>query len=189
MKIEDIYKDLPSLETERLNLRKFTIDDASDMFDYSSEPDVSRYVPWETHKSIKDTTDFLEYILNQYNSGKLAPWAIEYKQNNKVIGTIDFVAWSTSHYRAEIGFILSKDYWGKGLIVEAATKVIGFGFDNMELNKIEAPCMVENVQSQRVLQKLGMRLEGISKEKYFIKEKFRDMATYSILKKEYKEQK
>lgn len=187
MKIEDIYKDLPILETERLRLRKFTIDDASDMFEYSSEPDVSRYVPWETHRSIEDTNDFLKYILNQYNLGKLAPWAIEYKQQNKVIGTIDFVAWLTTHYRAEIGFILSKKYWGKGLVVEAATKVIEFGFENMELNKIEAPCMVENVQSQRVLQKLGMRLEGILKEKYFIKGKFWDLATYSILKKEYKE--
>jgi [ribosomal protein S5]-alanine N-acetyltransferase len=186
MKIEDIYIDLPILETERLKLRKFTIDDVSDMFEYSSEPDVSRFVPWETHNSINDTNDFLNYILNQYKSGKIAPWAVEYRTNNKVIGTIDFVAWSISHRRAEIGFILSKDYWGKGLMVEAATKVIEFGFNNMELNKIEAPCMVENVQSQRVLQKLGMSLEGVSKEKYLIKGKFRDMANYSILKKEYK---
>lgn len=185
MKVEDIFKDLPTLETERLTLRKFTIDDRQDMFDYSSEPDVSRFVPWETHKTIEDTNDFLSYILNQYSQGKLSPWAIEYKENKKVIGTIDYVAWSPSHHRAEIGFILSKDYWGKGLIVEAASKVIKFGFNNMELNRIEAPCMVENVQSQRVLQKLGMKLEGISKEKYFIKGKFRDMATYSILKREY----
>jgi [ribosomal protein S5]-alanine N-acetyltransferase len=70
-------------------------------------------------------------------------------------------------------------------MVEAAAKVIQFGFEKMELNKIEASCMVENVQSQRVLQKLGMRLEGISRQKYFIKGKFRDMANYSILKSEY----
>jgi ribosomal-protein-alanine N-acetyltransferase len=66
-----------------------------------------------------------------------------------------------------------------------ARKVIEFGFENMELNKIKAPCMVENVQSQRVLQKLGMKLEGILKNEYFIKDKFRDMAVYSILKEDF----
>jgi len=115
-----------------------------------------------------------------------AHWAIELKDNKKVIGTIDNVAWFPRHYNAEIGFILSKEHWGKGLINEAANKVIEFGFEKMELNKIEAPCMVENVQSQRVLQKLGMRLEGILRHKYFIKGIFRDMAVYSILKEEYK---
>ncbi|WP_368901978.1 GNAT family N-acetyltransferase [Oceanobacillus oncorhynchi] len=73
-----------------------------------------------------------------------------------MIRTIDFVAWPTFHYRDETGFILSKDYWRKGLIVEAVSKVIKFKFENMEVNKIEASCMVENTQSQRVLQKLGV---------------------------------
>jgi [ribosomal protein S5]-alanine N-acetyltransferase len=185
MKIEDIYNDLPTLETERLILRKITLNDVQDVFNYASEPDVSRFVPWEAHQSIEDSYNFINYILKQYEEGKLAPWAIELKQNKKVIGTIDFVAWFPHHFRAEIGFILSKEYWGMGLMVEAAAKVIQFGFEKMELNKIEASCMVENVQSQGVLQKLGMRLEGISRQKYFIKGKFRDMANYSILKSEY----
>lgn len=185
MKIEDIYNDLPTLETERLKLRKITLDDAQDVFNYASEPDVSKFVPWEAHQSIEDSYHFINYILKQYEEAKLAPWAMEFKQNKKVIGTMDFVAWFPRHFRAEIGFILSKEYWGMGLVVEAATKVIQFGFEKMELNKIEASCMVENVQSQRVLQKLGMKLEGISREKYFIKGKFRDMANYSILKSEY----
>jgi [ribosomal protein S5]-alanine N-acetyltransferase len=185
MHIKDIYQELPSIATPRLNLRKFKEADAQDMFHYASEPDVSRYVPWEKHNTIEDSIEFLNYILKQYKEAKLAPWAIEYKETKKVIGTIDFVAWSTIHSRAEIGFILSKEYWGKGLILEAASKVIEFGFTKMGLNRIEAPCMVENIQSQRVLQKLGMRLEGIAREKYFIKGKVRDMALYSILKNEY----
>ncbi|MCM3576361.1 GNAT family N-acetyltransferase [Mesobacillus subterraneus] len=185
MKIRDLYEDLPTLSTERLLLRKFNESDAGDMFEYASEPDVSKFVPWETHRTIEDTNEFLNYILTQYKEAKIAPWAIELKQANKVIGTIDFVAWSPIHSRAEIGFILSKGHWGNGIILEAAAKVIQFGFENMKLNRIEAPCMIENIQSQRVLQKLGMRLEGISREKFFIKGKYRDMALYSILKSEY----
>ncbi|WP_323744647.1 GNAT family N-acetyltransferase [Thermaerobacillus caldiproteolyticus] len=122
MKIRDIFSDLPTLETERLILHKFTLDDAQDMFDYASKPEVSRFVPWEAHRSVEDSYNFINYILKQYEVGKLAPWAIALKENNKVIGTIDFVDWSPSHYRAEIGFILSKDYWGKGLIVETGKK-------------------------------------------------------------------
>jgi [ribosomal protein S5]-alanine N-acetyltransferase len=115
MKIEDIYNDLPTLETERLILRKITLNDVQDVFNYASEPDVSRFVPWEAHQSIEDSYNFINYILKQYEEGKLAPWAIELKQNKKVIGTIDFVAWFPHHFRAEIGFILSKEYWGMGL--------------------------------------------------------------------------
>ncbi|RXJ04440.1 N-acetyltransferase [Anaerobacillus alkaliphilus] len=185
MKISDVFYDLPTLETERILLRKFILNDANDMFQYSSVPEVSKFVPWETHKTVENSKDFISYILKQYEESKLAPWAIELKENRKVIGTIDFVAWFPQHYRAEIGFILSKEHWGSGLIPEAANKVIQFGFDSMELNKIKAPCMVENVQSQRVLQKLGMTLEGVMKNEYYIKGMFRDMAVYSLLKKDF----
>ncbi len=185
MKISDVFSDLPTLETDRVLLRKFTRNDAADMFEYASEPDVSRFVPWETHNTIEDSQRFLDIILHQYEESKLAPWAIELKERKKVIGTIDFVAWFPGHSRAEIGFILSKDYWGNGLIPEAANKVIQFGFDHMALNKIKAPCMVENLQSQKVLQKLGMTLEGVLRDEYFIKGKYRDMAVYSLLKKDF----
>jgi [ribosomal protein S5]-alanine N-acetyltransferase len=141
MKIEDIYNDLPTLETERLKLRKFTLDNAQDVFNYASEPDVSRFVPWEAHQSIEDSYNFINYILKQYEEAKLAPWAIEFKQNKKVIGTIDFVAWFPRHFRAEMGFILSKEYWGMGLMVEATTKVIQFGFEKMELKSNNISCV------------------------------------------------
>mgnify|MGYP004718770921 CR=1 FL=1 len=79
MKVSDVFYDLPPLETERLILRKVTVDDAEDMFEYTSVPDVSKYVPWKTHQSIEDTHQFIAFIINQYESGKLAPWAIECK--------------------------------------------------------------------------------------------------------------
>ncbi|MEK3797028.1 GNAT family protein [Peribacillus sp. FSL H8-0477] len=187
MKVKDIYGELQTLSTDRLLLRKFAIGDAEDMFEYASEPDVSRFVPWESHNTIKDTYEFLNLIDKQYQEGKIAPWAIEFKQTKKVIGTIDFVAWFPINFRAELGFILSKDHWGDRIILAAAAKVKEFGFNKMKLNRIKAPCMVENSQSQRVLQKIGMKLEGVSREKYFIKGKFRDIAMYSILRNEYLE--
>lgn len=185
MEIADVYENLPALETERLKLRKLTMDDAQNLFEYASEPRVSKFVPWPTHETILNSKDFIQMALKNYESAKLAPWAIALKESNKLIGTIDFVKWLPKHYRAEVGYVLSHKYWGQGFTLEAATRVIQFGFEKMDLHRIEASFIVENVQSQRVLQKLGMTFEGISREQFFIKDRFVDLVHYAILKEEY----
>lgn len=77
---------------------------------------------------------------------------------------------------------------GKGLVTEAVKEVIKHGFEKMNLNRIYARCFVENIGSQKVLEKVGMKFEGILREQLFIKGAFRDMKIYSILRKEYYEQ-
>jgi [ribosomal protein S5]-alanine N-acetyltransferase len=185
MELADIYSDLPFFETERLILRKIKIDDVEDMFVYGSDPEVSRYVTWNQHQSISDTQEFVEFILAQYDSGRLAPWGIEWKETGKLIGTIDFVSWNTNHHFAEIGYVISRDYWGKGITTEAAKELIKFGFTNMGLERIQAKCFVENIGSERVMEKAGMSFEGILRKSMLIKGKHRDLKMYSILKEEF----
>lgn len=185
MRVRDVFGNIPALETDRLVLRKLGKEDASDIYACSSDPEVSKYMPWETHRSIKDSEDYIEMAIEQYELGQLAPWGITLKESEKLIGTIEYVKWLPNHYRAEISFVLSKRFWGKGYILEATKKVIQFGFSHMELQKIEALSMIENVQSQRVLQKLGMRFEGVLRNHWWIKDQFRDIVQYSILKKEF----
>lgn len=185
MKTKDIFGDIPILETDRLILRKLTIEDAADLFEYASEPEVSRFLPWEKHRTSHDTEEFIRSAIESYESSHLAPWGIALRSNNKLIGTIDFVRWLPNHFRAEIGFVLSNRYWGQGLTLEATKRVVRFGFERMELQKIEAQSMIENVQSQRVLQKLGMRFEGVLRNHWWIKDQFRDTVQYSMLKNEY----
>lgn len=110
MAAENIFSNLPTLETERLILRKITLADAADMFAYMSEEDVARYVTWDAHKTIQDTERFIRFVLSKYESNSPAPWAIEYKEKGKVIGTIDFGMWQENHRVAEVGYALSKDY-------------------------------------------------------------------------------
>lgn len=184
--LKQTYFQLPTLETERLILRKVTKNDVQDMFAYCSIPEVATYVPWETHQTVADSEQFIQFILSQYEGGKLAPWAIEYKETGKMIGTFDFVTWFPQHARAEIGFVLSKDYWGNGITVEAAKKVIQYGYNEMNLNIIKAPCIKENTQSRQVLEKLGMHLDGVLRDEYMIKGQFRDMAVYSLRNDEVK---
>ena len=185
MKIEDICKELPSLETNRTLLRKLSLDDADDIFEYASEPEIAQYVPWEYHRSIEDTLTFLNSVIEKYRQNQNAEWGIVLKDNNKLIGSIGFHWWSIEHASAEIGYALSKQYWGHGIMSEVLHEVIRFGFSNMKLNRIEARTRVENTASQNVLKRAGMTYEGTIREQFFTKGEYRDFMMYSILRKEY----
>lgn len=185
MKMEEIFNDLPTIETPRLRLRKLTLKDAENMFSYCSNEEVAKYVTWDRHETIDNTIDFIMFVLEQYQSKKIAPWAIEVKETNEMVGTIDFVSWSTHHHHAEIGYALSQQYWGKGMIPEAATALLTFGFENMNLERIEARCFVENTASAKVMEKIGMTREGTMKKKMFTKGKFWDVNCYAILREDF----
>jgi len=188
MKIEDIFSNIPILCTKSLILKKMTLKDAEDLFEYASDPEVTKYITWAPHKSIDDSIDFLKSVLRRYENNEVSEWGIVYKENNKFIGTCGYVLWVPVHSLAEIAFALSREYWGKGLMTEAVKEVIKYGFEKMNLNRIYARCFMENIGSQKVLEKVGMKFEGILREQMFIKSKFSDMKIYSILRKEYHEQ-
>ncbi|SMQ80961.1 ribosomal-protein-alanine N-acetyltransferase [Bacillus sp. OV166] len=185
MEIEKIYGDLPILETERLILRKVTLDDAEDIFSYGSNEEVSKYVTWNTHQTLSETKEFIGFVMNKYESSQVAPWGIEHKETGKFIGTIDFVWWQPNQKIAEIGYVISQDYWGNGLTTEVAKEVIRFGFEKMDLVRIQARCFVENIGSARVMEKTGMSFEGILRKGMFVKGKHRDLKMYSILEEEF----
>lgn len=178
MNITEKFCDVPKIETERLILRKITLDDAEEMYSYASNEEVTKSVTWDTHSSLSDTIEFINSFLPQYD----APWGIELKENGKFIGTVHFVWWQQQHHSAEIGYVLSKEYWGKGLITEAARAIISFGFESMDLVRIQARCFLENKGSERVMKKLGMSFEGISRKVMYVKGEHKDLKVYSLLK-------
>lgn len=178
MNMIERFGDIPKIETECLILRKITLDDAEDMFLYASNEDVTRYVTWDTHSSLTDTIDFINNFLPQYD----APWGIELKESGKFIGTVHFVWWQPRHNSAEIGYVLSKEYWGKGLITEAAEAITTFGFESMNLVRIQARCFLENEGSERVMKKLGMLFEGINRKVMYVKGEHKDLKMYSLVK-------
>ncbi|WP_019242371.1 MULTISPECIES: GNAT family N-acetyltransferase [Bacillus] len=184
MEMENIFAQMPQLETERLILRKITMKDAEDMYEYTSQEEVSKYVTWEAHQTLADTKGFIHFAQQKYYLKKVAPWGIQLKQSNKLIGTIDFVSWDPKHKIAEIGYAISKYYWRKGITSEAAEAVIKFGFNNMDLVRIQARCFVENIGSQRVLEKNGFTYEGTMRKAIFVKGRHQDIKLYSILKEE-----
>jgi len=181
----DIFRNLPLLETERLRIRKLSLRDANDLFEYASLPEVAEHVSWDYHRNISDSVRFLRMITAQYEDGIPSPWGIVLKENSKLIGTIGFHIWSSVNFFAEVGYALSKDYWNRGIMTEALNTVLDYGFIRMSLNRIEATCMLDNAASEKVLMKCGMKYEGIMQKKIFAKEKFHDLKLFAILKTDY----
>ena len=185
MNIQDIYSDLPPLKTERLLLRKITTEDLDDFYAWASDPDVTQYVTWYSHTNPEETQEFINRILGRYKYAKIAPWAIVDRQENRMIGLNGFCTWDTRHHRAELAYVLSKPYWGKGYIPETSPAIINFGFQRMNLNRIAARCRVPNIGSARVMEKCGMTYEGTLREVALIKNEYVDLKHYAILKKEW----
>ena len=187
MKVREVFGDLPEIKTGRLLLRGMTPDDAADVFEYASDPLVARYVIWDAHRSIKDSESFLELVVEGYRNGELGSWGMVDRESGKLIGTCGYDgSWLPAHARAEIGYALSRRYWGKGLMPEAVKALIEFGFDRMDLNRIVARCFSQNTASEKVMQKVGMTCEGTLREYLYLKGAYQDLKVYSILRSEYR---
>lgn len=182
---QEIFGNIPELKTERLILRKVLLSDARDMFEYANVPDVSKYLAWRAHRSPEDTHDFILKIIQNYMDEEAATWGIELAEENKFIGTIGFLYWDEENYTSEVGFALSNKYWNRGIITEALWKVISFGFTRMNLNRITARTRIENTASQRVLEKLGFKYEGVLRESMIIKGVFTDLKLFSLLRRDF----
>lgn len=184
MKVSDVFADLPTLRTPRLLLRKLRRGDAAAVFAYASDPEVSRYVVWETHRDIEDSLTFLEMMIERYHNAQVAVWAFEEITSGRLIGTGGFGNWSTAHARAEIGYTIGRADWNRGFATEALRAMIAFGFERMALNRIEAQCDVRNVASARVMEKAGMTREGTLRRRMVMHGEPCDVYIYSMLRSE-----
>ncbi|NOS85550.1 MAG: GNAT family N-acetyltransferase [Ignavibacteria bacterium] len=183
----DIFKNLPILETERLRLRKLSMRDAADVFDYASVPEVAEHVTWEYHRNISDSMHYLRFITQQYQDGIPSPWGIIHKELGKLIGTIGYHVWSLPNGFGEVGYALSKDFWNKGYTTEAFEEVIMFGFERLKLNRVEATCKLANTASEKVMLKCGLSYEGILRKRLFAKSEYHDLKLYSLLRNEWEQ--
>ncbi len=176
-----IYDLFSPLETPRLRIRKLGIGDAEDIYAFSRDPEVSRYVLWDTHRSIADSRAMVRGALRSYRLGEPASLAIEHRQSGKVIGTIGFVWIDDEHNCGEIGYSLAREMWGQGLMTEALRAMLEFAFARLHLNRVEALFDVRNRASGRVMEKCGLRREGCLRRRYYNKGEYIDVEIYAIL--------
>lgn len=177
------FSDLPCIKTEDLFLRPVKNRDAPDIYQYASDPDVARYVLWEPHRSLSETRSFIRYLRSLYRRGLPSSWAVELISTRTVIGTIGFMGYSPAHHAAEIGYSFSKSYWNHGFATQALKAVIVKTFDSVPgLNRLEAQHDIRNPASGRVMEKCGMKKEGILRERLFNKNEFVSVVLYSVIR-------
>tara|TARA_R110000868_G_scaffold142387_1_gene359692 strand:+ start:638 stop:1165 length:528 start_codon:yes stop_codon:yes gene_type:complete len=171
----------PTLKTNRLTLRGLKLEDAEAIFLYAKNPNVALYTMWDAHRSVKDTQDFIQhYVFSKYQNQEPEPFAI-IDESNQLIGTVG--CFKVKNHAMELAYALAESEWGKGYIAEAAKEVLDFCFKEYGVERIQCRCKAENVQSERVMQKIGMTYEGTLRRDVFHRDKFWDMKYYSILKK------
>ena len=183
--IYSIFSRIPTLETERFFLRKLSMDDTDDMYEYSKRNDVTEYLVWSPHPNKEYTFEYLSYLQNRYKTGDFYDWAIVCKDSCKMIGTCGFTRFDFQHNGGEVGYVINPEYKGKGIATEVSARIIRFGFENLALERIECKFIIENEASRRVMEKNGMIFEGIRRNGMLIKGKYRNIGICSILREDF----
>ncbi len=182
------FDPFPVINTERLLLRRISQNHINEIFFLRSDVKIMKYMDKIPAKTINDASDFIQKITEQEKNNEAITWAITIKGETKLIGTICFWKILKEHYRAEIGYQLHPEHWGKGIMQEAITEVLNYGFKIMNLHSIEANVNPGNKASIRLLEKNNFTREAYFKENYFYDEKFLDTAIYSLLASELNKQ-
>jgi RimJ/RimL family protein N-acetyltransferase len=176
------------IETARLALRPFRMDDLDDLYAYHSRPEVVRYLYWEA----RDRAQVEEYL-----EGKLGLTALEdegdglmlgivWREVGRLVGQVDLQWLSRKHRQGEIGFVLNPDYQGRGLATEAAEVVLRLGFDGLGLHRIVGRCDARNRASAGLMERLGMRREAHFVHNEIFKGEWGDELVYAMLDHEWR---
>jgi ribosomal-protein-alanine N-acetyltransferase len=175
------FSRFPNLETERLYLRRVAKADVNEIFALRSDSETMKYIPRPLVKTNEDALEHIAMIDEKIENNEGINWAITLKDSPKLIGIIGHYRIKPEHFRAEIGYMLLPEYYGRGIISEAIKETVKYGFEIMKLHSIEAIIDPENFASERVLQKSGFVKEAHLKENEYYEGRFLDTVIYSIL--------
>ena len=147
------------IETERLVLRIPSLADAEAIFNsYAQDSEVTRYLIWRPHRNIEETKTFLAACAVAWEDEVRFPYVITFKENGAVIGMIEI---RIDDFKADVGYVLSRQNWGKGMATEALRSLVEWALRQESIYRVWALCDVENAASGRVLEKVGMQREGV----------------------------
>ncbi len=174
--------------TERLVLREFKLEDWIQVLAYQSDPRYQRYYPL-TDRTPEEAQAFVQIFLEQQKEQPRRKFqlAVSLRGTHSLIGNCGIRLNTPKALQADIGYEFSPEYWGKGYATEAAQAIVYFGFSILHLHRIWSWCIAENMGSARVLEKLGMKLEGRLRENEYFRNRWWDTFMYGLLASEWKE--
>ena len=178
------HKGTVTIETDRLILRPFAMEDAEAMYrNWASDDEVSKHLTWPTHTSVEISKMVLTDWTSHYPEPDFYNWAIVLKENGpEPIGNISVVGINKEVDAATMGYCMSRAHWRKGIMAEALTAVIAFLFDEVGFNRVEADHDPNNPASGRVMEKSGMLHEGILRQAGRSNQGIIDVSRWAILK-------
>ena len=178
------HKGTKTIETERLILRPFVMEDAEAVFrNWASDDEVTKHLTWPTHGSVEVSRAVLSDWTSHYGEPDFYQWAIVLKENGpEPIGSITVVGINSKVECATMGYCMSRAHWRKGIMAEALRALIAFLFDEVGFNRIEADHDPNNPASGRVMEKAGMRHEGVMRQAGRSNQGIIDVSRWAILR-------
>src|SRR3954465_5730959 len=175
------------LKTDRLNIRELELKDIDNVHQLHSLPETDEFNTLGIPVTIQITEKILSEWMNEQNKQPRNSYVfgIDLKDDEIFIGIIALNLGKQNYKTAEVWFKVHKDFWRKGYTTEALTKVLDFGFNQLQLHRIEAGCAVDNIASGKVLEKVGMTREGMKRKKLPIRGEWKDNCFYGILEDDF----
>lgn len=168
---------MQGLQTERLVLRRLDQNDLKDI------------IAWEYLPGVQNTEaeaqEFLNYCFREYREGGVGPWGIQLKESGVIVGNCGFPHIIFKNHCGEVNYYVAPQYRGRGLAPEALKALLEFGFQRVGLTRIQARCEQDNLSSERVMQKAGMRFEGLVERPHSSKDPSPKEKLYTILGKDF----
>lgn len=173
---------MEELETQRLVLRKLTMDDLFDYYErLGSDGQVCRFMLWEPHQDIGETLELVEQTLGSYERGNQYYWIVERKEEPGLIGRVMLTWFDEEEEACSFSCMFARDYWGQGYAAEALQAVFGFAFEHLGVRKITGEHMTGNAAAGAVMRKLGMTSTGFVEGKYVKQGHPVDVECYELL--------
>lgn len=177
----------PVLETERLVLREFTEADAPWYLSHFSKEEIVESTGQDGPADLDAAKgEMEEYIFGLRRDGKGLRWGITLKDHPELIGSAGLYKWDKENRRAEIGYDLDPKFWGKGIMTEALTEIISYGFGTMDLNRITLLAFTHNERSVGLAKKLGFKQEGLFRMNTIFHGEFLDDLLFALLRDEWR---
>ncbi len=179
-----MFEPFPILYTSRLTLVAIGQQHLGDILQLFGNDEVTKYYNIITLTRIDEAQKIVDHFKNKLSAGLGIRWGICLNGSEQVIGTIGFNNFTKNH-RANIGYDLLSEYWGKGIMSEALEAIIDYGFNILEVNRIEAEVMNGNIASEKLLVKMGFTNEGVLRQWMYWNERYHDMTMFSLLKRDF----
>lgn len=180
------HRGTETLETERLILRRFSIEDANSMFNnWANDAEVTKYLTWPTHADVSVSKAIISSWMELYQKPNHYSWTIVLKEITEPIGSIAVVELRDDISMVDIGYCIGRKWWHKGYTSEALKELIRFFFEEVGVNRIESKHDLRNLNSGRVMQKCGLKYEGTMRDAGCNNQGICDLSRYAILLKDY----